>query len=234
MAVAGNALYELLTNLLGTSSKAIIAIGLGSLLVMGGAVVALKHFIKQLKAAPALIGKRSPEQRIGLILMVSEAETCRKAIAWHQKSLKHCWLLYSSKSQSIAEILQKELLGAGVNTRMEFVADVFDPIEFKEKVESIYDSLPEGVAESDVILDFTGMTGCASVGSVIACLEPQRPKQYTPGLYDAKLEVMQPLDPVEIVLDWGLLHSPVLPSPRSSNSLNHAIEPERKKIVTDG
>jgi len=105
-------------------------------------------------------------------------------------------------------MLRHELAKMGVNTEMVFISDVFDPLEFKQKVESIYAALPEGVVESDVILDFTGMTGCASVGSVIACLDGQRPKQYTPGHYDAKLDVMQPLDPVEIVLHWGLLRSP--------------------------
>lgn len=202
MAVAGNALYELLTNLLGTNSKAIIAIGFGALLVMAGAVIALKHFVNRLQAAPALVGKKSPEPRKGLILMVSDPEPCRKAIEWHKKTLDNCWLLYSSRSQDNAEELRGELHQAGIKTEMIFISDVYDPIEFKDKVESIYASLPEGWTESDVILDFTGMTGCASVGSVVACLDEARPKQYTPGQYNEKMEAMQPLDPVEIILNW--------------------------------
>ncbi len=238
MAVAGNALYELLTNLLGTSNKAVIGIGISALLVLGGAVVALKHFVRQLQTAPTLIGKRSPEPRKGLILMVSEMETCRKAIAWHREKLKRCWLFYSSRSQDTAEKLRQELAEAGVKGEMLFIADVFDPLEFKQKVENVYAALPEGFAESDVILDFTGMTGCASVGSVVACLAPHRPKQYTPGQYDTKLEAMQPFDPVEIVLHWGLLRSPALAESTmtagvSNDARNQAAEVERKRVVND-
>lgn len=106
---------------------------------------------------------------------------------------------------------------------MVFVSDVYDPLEFKQKVESIYAALPEGFVESDVILDFTGMTGCASVGSVVACLDEHRPKQYTPGHYNTKLEAKQPIDPVEIVLHWRLLRSPVLAeSTTTANASNVA------------
>lgn len=232
MAVAGNAFYELLTNLLGTSNKAIIGIGIGALLILGGAVVALKHFAKQFQATPTLIGKRPPDPRKGLILLVSEEETCRKAIDWHRERLTHCWLFYStkSKSQDTAERLRQELAGTGVRAEMVFVSDVYDPLEFKQKVEGVYAALPEGFVESDVILDFTGMTGCASVGSVIACLDEQRPKQYTPGHYDAKLDAMQPLDPVEIVLHWGLLCSPALAEPPTTARISNVTQNQGAEV----
>jgi hypothetical protein len=75
-------------------------------------------------------------------------------------------------------------------------------------VERIYSDLPPGCLETDVILDFTGMTACASVGSVLACLNENRSIQYTPAQYDTTLKAMQPLDPVEVVLHWGMLRLP--------------------------
>ncbi|MGH9767091.1 MAG: CRISPR-associated protein [Blastocatellia bacterium] len=232
MAVAGNAIYELLTNLLGTSNKAIVGIGISALMVLGGAVVALKHFAKQFQTTPTLIGKKPPDPRKGLILLVSEEETCRKAIDWHRDRLAHCWLLYStkSKSQDTAERLRQELAGTGVRAEMIFISGVYDPLEFKQKVDSIYAALPEGFVESDVILDFTGMTGCASVGSVIACLDEQRPKQYTPGHYDAKLDVTQPLDPVEIVLHWGLLRSPALVESAKTAEISNVAQKQGAEV----
>lgn len=224
MAVAGNALYGLLTNMLGTSNKSIIGIGISALLVLGGAVMALKYIIKQFHIAPALSGKRPPTPRKGLILMVSEIETCRKAIDWHRDELKHCWLLYSAKTQDTAEKLRQESDETGVKTEMMFISDVYDPLEFKQKVESIYAAPPERLVESDVILDFTGMTGCASVGGVIACLDEQRPKQYTPGQYNQQLKAIQPLNPVEIVLHWDLLRSP---APLTSANLTPVARKER-------
>ncbi|MCI0389630.1 MAG: hypothetical protein MOB07_12835 [Acidobacteria bacterium] len=91
MAVAGNALYGLLTSLQWASNKAVIRIGIIPLLMIGGAVVALKHYVDQFQAAPALSGKRPPALRKGLILMVSEIETCCKAIDWRREKVRHCW-----------------------------------------------------------------------------------------------------------------------------------------------
>jgi len=205
MAVAGNALYELLTNLLGTSSKAVVGIGLSALLILGGAVLTLKHLLRLLRVTPPQINKERPAPHKGLILLVSNEEICWKSIEWHLGSLKHCWLLFSPKSQATAEKLEEELSAKNVRAKLVFIEDVFDPLEFKQKVEDIFAALPNGYTESDVILDFIGMTSCASVGSVMACLDERRHKQYTPGVYDPKLQAVQPLDPVEIKLHWGLL-----------------------------
>ncbi len=218
MAVVGNALYELLTNLLGTTSKAIVGIGLSALLILGCAVVVLNHLVKLLRVSPPQINKERPAPHKGLILLVSNEEICWKSIEWHRSSLKHCWLFFSSKSQVIAEKLEQELTEMNVKTERVFVEDIFDPLEFNQKVVSIYETLPNGYTESDVILDFTGMTACASVGSVIACLDERRHKQYTPGEYNPKLQAVQPLNPVQINLHWRLLRlsaSAVSVSPKS-------------------
>lgn len=50
------------------------------------------------------------------------------------------------------------------------------------------------------------MTAMASVGAALACLDEQRALQYTPGVFDEKLRVIRPRDPVEVVLTWGMVY----------------------------
>ena len=118
-----------------------------------------------------------------------------------------CWLLCSTRTIPIAREIEKELDAQGKLATHELIKDVFDPLECRDKVEEIYKTLPDGWKEDDVILDFTGMTACASVGSVLACLDEKRAIQYTPGQYDEDLKAMQPLEPVEVVLHWGTLQT---------------------------
>jgi hypothetical protein len=76
-----------------------------------------------------------------------------------------------------------------------------------QKVDAIYTQLPAGCTPTDVIPDFTGMTTIASVGAVLACLDEQRAMQYTPAVFDETLHAIQPRDPVEVVLSWGMLEN---------------------------
>src|SRR5947209_15534949 len=87
-----------------------------------------------------------------------------------------------------------------VVAQIEEIKDAFDPIGLKKKVDSIYENLPATCQEVDVILDFTGMTALASVGSVLACLDESRAIQYVPAEYNDKGQPIKPLDPIEIVL----------------------------------
>ena len=96
----------------------------------------------------------------------------------------------------------------GVEAECRFVNDVLDPVECHDVVNRIYSRLPAGMSESDVILDFTGMTAIASVGAVLACIDDQRPIQYTPGLFNQQLQAVKPYEPVEIVLNWDDINRP--------------------------
>ncbi len=78
-------------------------------------------------------------------------------------------------------------------------------VECRNTVDRIYTHLPADLPESEVILDFTGMTSIASVGAVLACLNDQRPIQYTPAVFDSALKVLRPRDPIEIVLNWNIV-----------------------------
>lgn len=222
VAILGSALYQLLTNWLGTGNVAVVKISTGALLVLTSAAWVLSSLVNRLRPAPPLLGKRPPEKRKGLILLVSNEPTSRQALEWHRETLEQCWLFCSTQSAPVAEKLRRELNEQGKRVKTELINDVFDPLEYKDKVDAIYTKLPDGWTESDVILDFTGMTACASVGGVLACLNEQRAIQYTPAQYDAALKAMQPLDPVEVVLHWGVLHTPpTFSEPSSLKELSH-------------
>lgn len=210
LAVLGNAVYGLLTNWLGQSSTVLIAIGSSALLILILAAFVLFLFVRKLRPSLSLADKPRPTKRRGLILLVSNEDTCRKAIDWHKDVLEKCWLLYSSadRSSNAAETLRGELLNDSKEPVLIMVNDVYDPLEFRKEVNKIYTELPNGWTESDVIFDFTGMTACGSVGGVLACLPEERPIQYTPAIYNEKLKALQPLDPVEVVLHWGILKPP--------------------------
>jgi len=210
LSILGNAGYQLLTNWFGTGSWAVGGVLIGSVLVLMLTAWILSRLVNRLRPFPPLANKRPPEKRKGLILLISSEEIARQAVAWHHDRLKYCWLFFSSseKSTDAANKLRDELIADGKKVEMVFINDVLDPVEYQAKVERIYSGLPSDCLESDLILDFTGMTACASVGSVLACLNEKRPIQYTPARYDTALKAMQPLDPVEVVLHWGLLRPP--------------------------
>ena len=151
------------------------------------------------------LGKIAPQQRKGLILLISNEPTCRKALAYHAEILSHGWLICSPRSMPIGEKLKAEF--ENNLTELEIIPitdeEVFDPLVCKEKVEQIFNHLPEFFTEQDVILDFTGMTGIASVGAVLACLNERRAIQYVPATYDTGLQAQKPLDPIEVKLDWA-------------------------------
>ena len=205
LAVAGNTLYQFLAIWIGSHPQDLMRIFIGAILILGLAAFILSKYINRMRPAPPMIRKKAPFPHKGLILLVSNETTSRKAIDWHRQKLDRCWLLCSTRTLSIAQKIEEELNSSGKSVKYELVDDVFDPLECRDKVERIYQALPEDWKEDDVILDFTGMTACASVGSVLACLDEKRAIQYTPGQYNEALKVMQPLEPVEIVLHWEKL-----------------------------
>ena len=211
LSVIGNSAFQLLTNWLGAGYVGQFIIILLAFLLIWIAVRVLSVIAHRFQPVALRPGKKPPAKRRGLILLVSNDQTPHKAIEWHRETLEYCWFLCSAKSAPDGETLKNQVINIGKNGEIVLIDDVFDPVECRDKVEKIYSELPEGWQETDVILDFTGLTACASVGSVLACLNESRPIQYTPAQYDAKLNALRPIDPVEIVLHWGLIQK--LPQP---------------------
>ena len=208
LGVLGNAAYQLLTNWLTTSNWAALRIMIGALAVVLVAVWFLGRLAQRLRVAPPLPDKKPPAKRRGIIFLVSNEPTIRKALDWHSATIEWCRLICSEQSLPLAGKLKAELKERRVDAELVLINDVLDPIECRNTVDHIYTTLPAGLAESDVILDFTGMTAIASVGAVLACLDEQRAIQYTPGVFDAELRAVRPRDPVEIALTWNTLHLP--------------------------
>jgi hypothetical protein len=217
LSVFGNAVTLMLTNWLGVTSSAAFKIALGALLVFFLSVWVLAKGLRRLRPQVLNLSQHPrPAKRKGLILLVSRAETSRAAIAYHQPMLERCWLLCSTRSLPLAQAMCHEF------DKIEFsepivVNDVNDPLEFRARVSEVYEKLPAGWSDEDVIGDYTGMTAHGSVGMVLASLAPHRPLQYTPAHYDEQLKATEPLDPIEIVLDWEV--GPDRKSPSETRSV---------------
>ncbi|HOJ21313.1 MAG TPA: hypothetical protein PLY56_07250 [Armatimonadota bacterium] len=154
-------------------------------------------------ARPPVLTRKRPEKRRGLILMVSRLEPCEKAIAYHRPVLERCWLICSLQSLEVARTLMKRHPDVCESAPI-VINDVHDPLEYRNAADRIYtQELPEGWSEADVIADFLGMTAQGSVGMTLACLSPSRPLQYTVPHFDNDGKPLEPLDPIEIVLDWS-------------------------------
>lgn len=231
LGVLGNAVYQVLTNWLTTSNWAAVRIIIGALAVLMSAVWLLGRLAHRLHVAPPLPDKKAPEKRRGVIFLVSNEPTIRKALDWHRETLEWCRLICSEQSLPLAGKLKAELKQRGVDAELALINDVLDPVECRNTVDLIYATLPEGLGESEVILDFTGMTAIASVGAVLACLDEQRSIQYTPGVFDAELKAVRPRDPVEIVLTWDTLRRPAGASAKAATNPPASDEPTKSSPV---
>lgn len=207
VSVSGNAAYQFLTNITGTNKRAAGAIFTIAILILLWAAWRVERIISFGKQTSPLANRSRPIERRGLILLVSKEDTCQAAIKWHERKLEWCWLICSAQTKPLAEKLRTELEQQGKHAHTRVVDDAFDAVAVKEMVEQIYDDLPTGLKETDVILDFTGMPTPASVGSVLACLGEQRSIQYVPAEYDKRLDAVRPLDPVEIILSWPAIRT---------------------------
>ena len=207
LSVLGNAVYQLLTSWLPISNYTIIGIIMVSVVVLVGVAWMIEHLARRWRPAPPLPNKQPPQQRRGIIFLVSNEPTIQRALAWHRDTLQWCWLVCSGANATPGWETQSGTPGTGKKAELVVLNDVFDLVECRNKVDTIYTQLPAGCTPADVILDFTGMTTIASVGAVLACLDDQRAMQYTPAVFDEQLHAVQPRDPVEVVLSWGMLEN---------------------------
>lgn len=203
LGVLGNAVFTLLTNWLSSENSALIRISIGAFLSIILFGWLLRKFLYRRQLSTFSIGKKKPEQRKGLILLVSNFLTASAAIETHKELLSKCWLICSDTSEKIGNELRNEFENDSTEFEVISIGDleVFDPVIVKNKVDEVYSNLPDYFSEQDIILDFTGMTAVASVGAVLACIGKNRPMQYIPAPYNQKLKAVQPLEPIEIELN---------------------------------
>jgi hypothetical protein len=199
LSVLGNALTQILFNVIGTTTIAAVGIAVGSVLIFMFSVWFLARSLAKMRSPEVDLGKLPPKQHKGLVLLVSREEPCCKAIEYHLSQLEYCWLICSSQSLDIAKKLKQEFPQLKIAEPI-VVNDIYDPLEFYQVVRKIYKSLPSGWTMEDAIADFTGMTAQASVGMVLASLSVQSSLQYTPAeLKDGQL-TGRSLKPIEIAI----------------------------------
>jgi hypothetical protein len=200
LAVLGDAVSQILSKLVGESVEAYFSIALGSVLIFGVMVWLLGKILdKQLQSPQLNLDKQPPIKHRGLILLVSRPEPCKAAIDFHSSVLERCWLICSPSTLPIANELKQEFTKLKIADPI-VVNDVYDPLEFFQKVKRIYSNLPQGWTGDDVIADFTGMTAQGSVGMVLASLSPEHQLQYTPAEFKEGKQTGRCLLPIEIVL----------------------------------
>jgi hypothetical protein len=201
LAVLGNEVTELLNSVFGTSKTALVGIAVSALFVLILCAWGFQKWLARFTPPPVEFKQKPPGYRRGLVVLVGrQLDTCRKAIEFHQPILERCWLICSQQSLGTAQELKSEYEGRLAMPDPLIVNDVNDPLEYRNLVNGIYQHLPAGWNETDVIADYTGMTAHASVGMALACLGSARPLQYTPPLNNADLQAISALDPIEIEL----------------------------------
>jgi hypothetical protein len=205
LAIFGNATYDILKNWLGTDTPNLVKIAVSALLILALAILfawyAIDRRLRRLGRRSLQLNKRSPQQFRGLILLVSRAEPCRKAIHYHLPKLQHCWLLCSLQSLEIAQQIAADYPQV-CSTPPIVINDIYDPLEFRNVISDIYqNSLPPSWTDQDVIADYVGMTAHGSVGLVLSCVGTNRALQYTPANIDPQTgKIDGSLDPIEITL----------------------------------
>lgn len=199
LAVLGNAVTQILFSVFGTTAQASLYIALGAVLIFGAMVWLFGKGLEKLQSPQLNLDKQPPVKHRGLILLVSRPEPCKAAIAFHSPVLERCWLICSASTLYIAKELKEELTQLKIADPI-VVNDVYDPIEFYQKVKGIYKNLPDNWTGEDVIADFTGMTAHGSVGMVLASMSPGHQLQYTPAEMKDEKMTGRSLMPIEIVL----------------------------------
>ncbi len=139
-----------------------------------------------------------PQRHKGLIVSCSMGEniSAEQAIRYHYRGLNNehrdvglqkCWLITGGKaSVEAAERLKERLIKDGVPNELfvdvPMTGDNADnPAQVYKIIEKIYNDLPTGFEESDIIADYTGGTKSMTAGMILACSLPQR-----------KLQVLKP------------------------------------------
>jgi hypothetical protein len=201
LSVTGNAFSDILKIVFGDDIQSLCKITASSIIIF---IICIWLFDKALNKPEKQFdfSRAKPKKHKGLILLVSREEPCRKAIEYHLKGLKYCWLIHSSQSLPIVETLRKDYPQITfVEPDRLIINDVFDPIKFASLVREIYDALPSDCGKEEIIADFTGMTAQGSVGMAIASLLQRQTKlQYTPAATNREGKPTQSLEPIEIII----------------------------------
>lgn len=162
-----------------------------------------------------------PEPCRGLVVLVSPgkgSETAAGAIAYHGRfgNLSRVWLLHSDTSEEVARKLSEEL-----SRRPELSSESFRLLHLPDSQfdnpglvhdlieKAVFQELPGGMTEADVIVDLTGGMKGTSAGAFLAGLPRGRRLEYvSPATRDPRGRGTRPGEPLEIGIDYKLKRLP--------------------------
>ncbi len=107
--------------------------------------------------------------------------TIFKAFIHHSERLNHCWLIHSKQSAINVELVDYFLKEVFRNKIQPEFIEITNPDDCKlinEVINNIYEKLPGGLTEKDVISDITAGNKPMTAGMIISCLPPQRKIEY--------------------------------------------------------
>lgn len=169
------------------------------------------------EAIPSIfVGAKACKGLVVFASMGGGIATARAAVVYHRTQLERVWLICSTQSKQNAESLKAGLENAadelaripkGVITLVEVSDAVFsDPESIRTCIESnVYDRLPDGMEEDDVMIDFTGGLKTTSAGAFLAGLPfGRRLEVIDPKNVDLNGKGMDPGDTREIRISYRL------------------------------
>lgn len=168
-----------------------------------------------------LIQRGNPSPRKGLIVLASpgpRTTAAENAVKAHLASLEHCWIIVGpdrpdqapSSRQNAEAIIQRygAIKSPPIGFYIKAVDDEDDPRKVYHLVTAVYEEAKAyGLAEKDVIADYTGGTKSMTAGVVLACSTSEhrdtqymKAKQVTPmGTAEPRSEAT----PVLVDLGFG-------------------------------
>ncbi|MBI3635416.1 MAG: hypothetical protein HY216_04225 [Candidatus Rokubacteria bacterium] len=222
-AITANAASTVLMEWIGRSWT--IFLGILATAVVVAAAAPLRRLLRILGAkagaTPLEIGGVVPGHR-GLIVLASEGggiSSAEGAIRHHVagRRLEHCWIITGSprseaSATDLIQRLAKDDVPVTLFNRLPLdPAEANDPVAVYRRINDVYlETSRRGVAEDDIMADYTGGTKSMTAGMVLACTSPKRhlqfmkPRRYTsegladhsagsdPVAIDIRFELIQP------------------------------------------
>lgn len=149
-----------------------------------------------------ILGERPiPEQRKGLIVMMTKAPTARKAVEYHLPVLKHLWLITTPEMRDAANELRKFAEDHGVEGHALELDQEYDANRCYYLVRGVYEQGAAAVEllPTDVIADMTGGTKPMTAGMVLACNDMHAALEHVPTKFTGAGQPSLPLDPIEVL-----------------------------------
>lgn len=149
-----------------------------------------------------ILGERPhPTPRKGLIVMVTNAPTARKAVDYHLGRLEHVWLITTPGMRDPYNVLHSYLDEIGAKGHLLELDQEYDANRCYYLVRSVFEQFAPrvGLAPSDIIADMTGGTKPMTAGMVLACIDMNAALEHVPTRFSGAGQPMLPLDPIEVI-----------------------------------